>query len=210
MKKIEAPAEEKKWIQEALKGDSQAFSRLVETYQTPVFNLCFRMLGSSEDAEDASQETFLRAFLSLKKFEIDRSFLTWLLSIAAHYCIDVLRKRRFQVISVEELTEPDLAEPGPGVENIFDQNRESKQIQKMLNAIHPIDRAAVVMYYWYDYSYEEICTALSLSMSALKSRMHRARQTLLEEWNRQNRPDQSEEKAASKEPRKYMPVRMVL
>jgi RNA polymerase sigma-70 factor, ECF subfamily len=210
MKKIEAPAEETFWLKDASNGDSQAFSHLLETYERPVFNLCYRMLGNSQDAEDAAQETFLRAYQGLKHFDMNRSFSTWLLSIAAHHCIDQLRKRRFQVISVEELPEADLSEPKPGIEKIFDQKQESKKIQKMLDALNPIDRAAVVMYYWYDYSYDEICAALSMSMSALKSRMHRARQTLLEEWESRASTDPDQKPDESKQSRKYLPVRMVL
>ena len=210
MKKIEAPVDELIWLKAALQGDSHAFSCLVETYERPVFNLCYRMLGNTQDAEDAAQETFLRAFQSLKRFEMGRSFSTWLLSISAHHCIDQLRKRRFHMVSVEELPEAELSEPTPGVERIFDQKNESGRIQKLLDILNPIDRAAVVMYYWYDYSYEEICDALSISMSALKSRMHRSRRTLLEQWNSQGPADLDRKPETTSQSKKYLPERMVL
>ena len=76
------------WLRQAQKNDLTAFSRLVELYQTPVFNLCYRMLGNREDAEDAAQETFMRAFRAIKKYDPERPFKTWLLTIASRYCID--------------------------------------------------------------------------------------------------------------------------
>ena len=76
------------WIEKARNGDDEAFAMLVTTYQNPVYNLCYRMLGESNAAEDAAQETFWRAYQNLKHYDLDRSFITWLLSIAAHYCID--------------------------------------------------------------------------------------------------------------------------
>ena len=94
--------EEKAWIIQAQNGSDEAFTQLVETYQTPVFNLCYRMLGSSDAAEDAAQETFLRAFQHLHRYDLKRPFATWLLSIAAHYCIDRLRRKKLPVFSVDE------------------------------------------------------------------------------------------------------------
>jgi RNA polymerase sigma-70 factor (ECF subfamily) len=140
------------------------------------------MLGNAQDAEDAAQETFLRAYQSLKRYDNSRPFSTWLLSIAAHYCIDQIRKRRVQIVSVEELPVPDLPEPSPGMESNLSKKEEQQRIKAVIGVLDATDRAAVVMYYWYDFSYEEICQALSLSMSALKSRLHRARRVMAEEW----------------------------
>jgi len=173
---------ESEWLNKAQSGDAQAFTCLLEAYQRPVFNLCYRMLGNAQDAEDAAQETFLRAYQSLKRYDKSRPFSTWLLSIAAHYCIDQIRKRRVQIVSVEELPVPDLPEPSPGMESNLSRKEEQLRIKAVIGVLDATDRAAVVMYYWYDFSYEEICQALSLSMSALKSRLHRARHVMAEEW----------------------------
>ena len=80
------------WVIQAQQGNDEAFTRLVEEYQTHVYNLCYRMLGEPEAAEDAAQETFLRAYQNLRRYDQTRSFATWLLSIGAHYCIDRLRR----------------------------------------------------------------------------------------------------------------------
>lgn len=173
---------ESEWLKKAQAGDSQAFTSIVEHYQRPVYNLCYRMLGNAQDAEDAAQETFLRAYLSLKRYDSNRAFSTWLLSIAAHYCIDQIRKRRASVISIEELPVPDLPEQSPGIETNMSRKEEQFRLHSILNTLDPVDRAAVIMYYWYDFSYDEICQSLSLSMSALKSRLHRTRHALAEKW----------------------------
>ncbi len=81
------------WLGNALNGDQDSFGLLVDTYQKPVYNLCYRMLGTPGEAEDAAQETFWRAYQHGKRYDPNRSFITWLLSIAAHYCIDHSAKR---------------------------------------------------------------------------------------------------------------------
>lgn len=189
--------EEATWIDQALKGNSQAFGSLVELYQRPVYNLCYRMLSNAEDAEDAAQETFFRAYKALKRYDRSRAFSTWLLSIAAHYCIDQIRRRRFQVVSVEDLPYQDIPDAEPGVESSFSRKEEQKRIRAVLEVLDPTDRAAVVMYYWYDFSYEEIADALSLTLSAVKSRLHRARRAMAMQWTKNQA--QVAEGAVSKE-----------
>lgn len=170
------------WLIRAQKGDTGAFSRLVEHYQRSVYNLCCRMLGDGQDAEDAAQESFLRAYKGLKRFDLQRSFSSWLLSIAAHYCIDQLRKKRFNIVSTEDLLVPDLPDRSPHVESVLCQEEENMQIRTLLNVLTPTDRAAVILYYWYDYSYQAIAQTLNLSNSAVKSRLHRARRTMARSW----------------------------
>lgn len=187
--------DEATWVFQAQKGNSQAFGFLVELYQRPVYNLCYRMLGNAEDAEDAAQEAFFRAYKAIRRYDRSRAFSTWLLSIAAHYCIDQIRRRRFQVVSVEDLPYQDLPDMEPGVEKNFSRKEEQNQIRAVLEALDATDRAAVVMYYWYDLSYEEIADALSLTMSAVKSRLHRARRAMALHWAK-NQPQFTEGAAA--------------
>lgn len=173
---------ESQWLKSAQSGDPQAFTRLVETYQRPVFNLCYRMLSNPQDAEDAAQETFMRAYKAIRRYDRKRPFSTWLLSIAAHYCIDQIRRRRYPLVSVEELPVPDLPDPGIGLEIGLSRREEQRQVRGLLNVLDPTDRAAVVMYYWYDFSYKEISQSLNLTTSAVKSRLHRARRAMAQEW----------------------------
>jgi RNA polymerase sigma-70 factor, ECF subfamily len=174
---------EAQWLAKAVQGDSMAFTTLVETYQRPVYNLCYRMLGNAEDAEDAAQETFLRAYKSLRRYDPVRPFATWLLSIAAHYCIDQLRRKDLAVTSIDDLAVPDVPELAPDMDSRLSRKQEQQKVRAVLETLDPTDRAAVVMYYWYDYSYDEICQELGLSMSAVKSRLHRARKAMAVRWS---------------------------
>ena len=171
------------WIEKSLQGDDQAFGFLVDSYQKPVFSLCYRMLGNSNDAEDAAQESFIRAYQHLIKYDRKRSFATWLLSIAAHYCIDRMRKRRLSTVSTDVLPAEIIADRNaPNPEREFRAQEQEIKIQNLLNDLKPIDRAAIILRYWHDYSEVEIADALGLTVSAVKSRLYRARQSLANAW----------------------------
>lgn len=179
---------ESEWLLRAIKGESEAFSSLIETYQGPVYNLCYRMLGDPDEAEDAAQETFLRAYRGIKRYDSQRPFSTWLLSIAAHYCIDQIRRRRFTSVSYEENPLIDPPDLNPGPESSLMMSEDQKKVQALLKTLNPQDRAAIIMLYWYEFSYEEISQALSMSVSAVKSRLHRARIELAHLWDEQKPP----------------------
>ncbi len=174
--------QETDWIQQALQGDEAAYTSIVDLYQRPVYNLCYRMLGDPIEAEDAAQETFWRAYQNLKRYDTARSFPTWLLSIAAHYCIDQQRKRRIPILSVDLLPEEDAPDPAPNPEKVVGELEESSQMRRLLGKLGPQDRAAVIMRYWYEFSEEEIARSLSLTVSAVKSRLHRARKELAQNY----------------------------
>lgn len=170
---------DREWINKACLGDEEAFTKLVETYQNPVYNMCYRMLGEAGAAEDAAQETFWRAYQNLKRYDPQRSFITWILSIAAHYCIDQQRKRRIPLFELDEFPDFDLGDPNlPTPEKQLSSNEEDSALHRLINTLQPIDRAAVIMKYWHECSEEEISEMLDLSVSAVKSRLHRSRKQL--------------------------------
>jgi RNA polymerase sigma-70 factor (ECF subfamily) len=145
------------------------------------------MLGEPEAAEDAAQETFLRAYQNLHRYDLSRSFATWLLSIGAHYCIDRLRRRKLSVFSVDEENDDgtsfeiaDASSPDPEAETVKHEERDRLHI--LLKDLDETDRAAVIMRYWYDFSEIEIAESLKLTVSAVKSRLHRARRALAGMW----------------------------
>ncbi|MDO9129663.1 MAG: sigma-70 family RNA polymerase sigma factor [Anaerolineales bacterium] len=177
--------DEMAWIVQAQNGSDEAYTHLVEAYQTRVYNLCYRMLGEPEAAEDAAQETFLKVYQNLARYDRGRPFATWLLAIAAHHCIDRLRRRRFITFSIDEDDEaqmelPDHAAPDPETETV--RRQEQANLQQLLQSLNPTDRAALVLRYWQGCSEIEIAQALSLTVPAVKSRLHRARRELAELW----------------------------
>jgi RNA polymerase sigma-70 factor (ECF subfamily) len=193
---------ESDWLVRAAEGDEVAFSKIVETYQKPVFNLCYRMLGNAGEAEDAAQETFLRAYKSMNRYDPKRSFATWLLSIASHYCIDQIRKRKFHSFSMDDEDHAWLEPPAPGPnpEGAVSIGEKQAQVQELLEMLSPKDRSAVIMRYWYDYSYQEIAEALSLTVSAVKSRLHRSRRDLALGWKSQQVENNTTERICHESP----------
>ncbi len=177
-------------VTEALKHpmDPENFTEIVEQFQKPVYNLCARMLGDPDEAEDAAQETFWKAYKNIHSFDPQRSFLTWLLSIAAHYCIDQIRKRRFSSLSMDIMPEDFIPDLEPSPEMMTSQTEEQKKIRGLLDILAPEDKTAVIMRYWYDFSDEEIGNVLNLTVSAVKSRLFRARKQMAQEWLKNDTP----------------------
>ena len=169
-------------LERAQQGDTEAFSFLVSAYQTRVFNLCYRMLGDFHLAEDAAQEVFWRAYQGLHRFDRGRSFLTWLLSIAAHYCIDQLRKRKTPITNIDDWMEEMLSAPEASPEASYAAVEEQRQVQNLLMRLEANERAILVLRYWYEMSETEIAEMFSLSASAVKSRLYRARQKMARLW----------------------------
>ncbi len=175
--------EEEQWIAAARQGDTTAFGHLVEAYQNPVYNLAYRMLGNGPEAEDAAQEAFIRAYRYLDSYDPNRPFSTWLLSIASHYCIDQLRRRRIDWLPLkEEIAEPvRLASASPNPETVVTERDREAWVQDLMGSLSPTDRAAMTLHYWYDCPYDEIADVLDLTVSAVKSRLYRARRALAEQ-----------------------------
>lgn len=172
-------------IIQARQGDFKAFTMLVETYQRPVYNLCYRVLGEYQAAEDEAQETFLKVYLNLARYDLKRSFATWLLSIFAHDCIDRLRRRKFTTFSIDDeegqadLPDPSVLDP----ETEVAKRQEDGRLQDRLKFLDPTNRAAVILRYWHDCSKAEIAMVLHLTVPAVKSRLHRSRRRLAKMWN---------------------------
>lgn len=176
-----AMEQERLWALQAQQGDQDAFARIVEAYQRPVYNLAYRMLGSAEEAEDAAQEAFLRVYTRLETYDANRKLSSWILSIASHHCIDRLRKRRGKTVSMEDIEAerwlPDAAPPPE--EATLDDEREAR-IRRLLDTLPAQYRLFIVLRYWHDMSYDEIAEITSTTQSAVKSKLHRARRAMAE------------------------------
>ena len=198
---------EQQWVEAARRGDKNAFSRLVQAYQRPVYNLTYRMLGSSEEAEDAAQETFLRAYARLGQYDPDMKFSTWVFSIANHHCIDRLRKRRATHVSIDDNPVlENLVEETPQPEHQALDREQGAELQRLISQLDPDYRTPLVLRYWEDLSYEEIAQSMGVTVAAVKSRLFRARQQLMALYERNQSaaaPPSSGRKAAktpSREP----------
>ena len=179
-------AQEQIWLDRARAGDKASFGLLVEAYLRPVYNLTYRMLGNPEEAEDAAQETFLRAYSRLNQYDPKQKFSTWLFSIANHHCIDRLRKRRARFVSIDDNPvlmnlEGDMPMPESSALSM----EQSAEVQRLLHKMEPEYRTPLILRYWEEYSYDEIAEAMDLTVSAVKSRLFRARKQMADLYRQQ-------------------------
>jgi RNA polymerase sigma-70 factor (ECF subfamily) len=163
-------------------GDQAAFEELVLKYQDRIYNLCRHMLGNAHEAEDAAQDTFLKAYQKLKDFKPEASLYTWLYRIAVNTCLDYKKRPFFESLfkkadKGEEFVEEPLSD-WPSPEKLY----ESKQIGLALhNSIRKLPiklRTAIVLKEIEALSYEEIADILEISIGTVKSRISRARDEL--------------------------------
>ena len=169
--------EEMQWVRSARSGDQEAFAQIVVRYTGAVYNLCYRMLGSPQDAEDATQEIFLRVYTRLESYDSERRFSTWILSVASNYCIDRLRRRKFAWVTLDDVAFV-LPSTELGPERSALKQEQADQVQAALQHLPEQYRLVTILRYWYDMSYDEIATLTGLTESALKTRLHRARKQL--------------------------------
>jgi RNA polymerase sigma factor (sigma-70 family) len=166
-------------VELVLNGDQDTFAVLVERYKDAVQNLAYRMLGNVTEAEDVTQETFVRAYTQLATYKPVHKFSTWLLSIASHLAIDQLRRRRFLALPLEDVPFLEwIVDVGVGPEQSLLQGEQQDEIQVYLQRLPSKYRAVIILRYWYDFSYEEIAGALKLTPALVKARLHRARELL--------------------------------
>lgn len=170
----------------AQEGEIAAFESLVEEYEKRIYNLAYRMLGNTEDARDAAQETFLKAYAALANFRGDSSFSTWLYRIAKNACLDVLRARgRVHTFSLDdplhtEDGEIDRQVEGdlPAPEEVLLAREAESVINDALGQLNEHHRSVVVLRDIEGFSYEEIAEILDVRLGTVKSRLYRARVAL--------------------------------
>jgi RNA polymerase sigma-70 factor (ECF subfamily) len=160
----------------AARGDEDAFRVLVERHSRSVFRLAFRMTGTAEDAEDVVQETFVRAYRQLARFESRSNFATWLYRIGFNCAIDHLRSRNDKETNPapEVLDRLAPAATGPTSEDLVFAGQIGARVQQALNGLSEQERAAFLMRHYHGCSIEEICGALGLKTNAAKHSIFRA------------------------------------
>ena len=160
----------------AVGGDEDAFRVLVERHSRSVFRLAYRMTGSAEDAEDVVQETFVRAYRQLRRFEARSNFATWLYRIGFNCAIDQLRSRQSRESrqAPEALDRVAAPTPGPTSEDLVFAGQIGERVQQALNALSEQERAAFLMRHYHGCSIDEICRALDLKTNAAKHSIFRA------------------------------------
>ena len=172
-------------VERARSGDSDAFRLLVEQHSRAIFRLAFRMTGNEQDAEDVVQETFLRAYKQLDRYEARSSFSTWLFRIASNYSLDLIRMRKRHEEKRErgsKAEERDILQTisvnAPGPDRIAHSNQVQARVNEALNELSDQERTAFVLRHFEGLSIDEIGETLGTGTNATKHSIFRAVQKL--------------------------------
>src|SRR5579872_5489992 len=186
--------EESQWIAEAREGDKEAYRKIVEHYQDRLFGLALSMVRKREQAEDLTQEIFIKVYFALKQFEGQSAFYTWLFRIASNHCLDYLRKRQLSLVSldstvdeneniakVQTLEAPAAERPEAGMEV-------HTEMEDLLADIDPDHRLVLNLRELQGYSYEDIAALMKSGDNKIKSRINRAREAFKQAYSRKYGP----------------------
>ena len=179
-----------KRIEQVLKGNQNAYSDIVDLYQHKLYQICYRMLGNKQEAEDIAQEAFIRAYINLHTFDQKRKFSTWIYRIATNLCIDRIRKKKpdyyldAEVAGTEGLDmysqiAIDEALPEEQLEKMELQDR----IQYEISRLPEKYRSVIVLKYIEELSLQEISEILDMPLGTVKTRIHRGREALRQQLN---------------------------
>ena len=167
------------YINNVLKGETDAFTFLIEKYKNMVYSIAIKIVKSKEDAEEIAQDSFLKAFQKLDTFKGDSKFSTWLYTIAYRNAISLVRKRKIETTSIDafviENHSTDVEFPS---QKAIKNKEQQYYINKAINGLPETDRLLITLYYLHECSVEEIEKITSLKQSNIKVKLFRARKKL--------------------------------
>jgi len=169
-----------------LKGDHNAYAQLVERYKSYVFTLTLRFIKSREDAEEVSQDIFVKAYRSLADFKGMAKFSTWLYTIVNTTCITFLRKKKLDVRSLDDEKTFEVADSQDSGfrANQVEQKSRQTMVNKAIAMLNPDDAQIITLFYKNEQSLEEIGQILRVEVNTAKVRLHRARTRLKEKMEK--------------------------
>ena len=177
------PFSDEALVAQHLRGDDQAFAALVARYTAPIFNLAFRLTDDRAEAENATQETFLRAYSALPRSRTDLAFKPWLFQIAVNLCRDLARKKRPAAFA--DLAQEDESSPEEAIEDEtplplaqVEERELEKALTRAVADLPEIYRAVVTLRYTEELSYEEIAAVLQLPVNTVRTHLFRAKAML--------------------------------
>lgn len=167
------------------RGEKGAYQAIYDRYHQRVLNVCRRMLGKPEDAEEAAQEAFLRVYQALYRFNGRYQLGPWVTRIATNVCLDHLRSRARKPCepTTDELLELEIDTSDEDPEAIHIKRFEGRRVRRVLAGLPPMHRAAIVLRDFEGLSYEEVAIALDITEAQVKALIHRARQNFKRSWN---------------------------
>lgn len=172
-------------VKQIKKGEHEAFEKLVDMYKNKVYTICLRMVRIPQEAEDLAQETFIRAYNNIERYEVNRKFSTWLFRIATNLSIDYLRKKKpgasldAEIPGTEGLTmysQLESKDDGPQAQTV--KNELSEWVRAQIQQLPEKYRTAITLKYIEDLSLKEISDILDIPTATVKTRIHRGREAL--------------------------------
>jgi len=163
-------------INQCLKGNTEAFEPLVERYKKLVFNTAYRMMHNREEAEDITQEAFVRIYNSLARYNPEYKFSTWSLKITTNLCLDNLRKRKGETLPIDE--QFSICDEGPTPEEQYLRKENQKRVVEAINKLPEKYKEFIILFHHRNLSYQEIMDITGESLTIVKNRLYRARQML--------------------------------
>ncbi len=166
-------------INQILEGDTNVFSVLVDRYKDLVFTLALRMVKNREEAEEVSQDTFIKVFKSLSKFKGKSKFSTWIYKVAYNTCLDRLKrlKREYNVVAIDEFTEHHVKTMDNALQQMED-HEYKQEIQKCLHLLPSDDSFLLTLFYFEEQSLQEISKVVGLTANNVKVKLYRSRKKL--------------------------------
>jgi RNA polymerase sigma-70 factor (ECF subfamily) len=158
-------------IKKVQEGDIDAFKEIIILYKKPMYNLCFRMLNSREEAEDATQEAFIKIYRGINTYNAKYKLSSWVFKIASNVCIDAIRKRKTYTVSIDDYEIPDKYTPE---ENYIDSEMK-RDVNAAVESLPQIYKEVIIYYHFMNLSYKEISDILDMPMTKVKNRLYRAR-----------------------------------
>ncbi|MCO4822452.1 MAG: sigma-70 family RNA polymerase sigma factor [Flavobacteriaceae bacterium] len=170
---------DQKYIDAILNGDANAFAVLVERYKDLVFTLALRMLKHREEAEEVSQDSFIKIYKSLNKFKGDSKFSTWIYKVTYNTCLDRIKKnkRHHNTVTINEYTEHHVKTLDNALDKMEAHER-NQAIQYCLNLLPSDDSAILNLFYFEELSLEEIAKVVGLKPNNVKVKLFRSRKKL--------------------------------
>lgn len=165
-------------ILRARRGETEAFGELVRRYQATVFNVCYRLMNEAREAEDMTQEAFIRAHARLATFDLERPFGPWIRRVAANLCLNRLEALSPPVAALND--ERDEDDPRGRPEPLAEQRERTALLRMALASLPPHYRMVIELRHYQELSYDEIAATLRIPLSDVKSHLFRARKLLAE------------------------------
>lgn len=178
--------EDYEFVKQAIEGDQKAYAELMGRYRGSIFHMMLKMVNSREDADDLTLEAFGKAFNKLESYAPKYAFSTWLFKIATNNCIDYIRKKRLNLLSIDDTLEPDgsqsysnnLKSSTLDPEERFIKNQRVKLIRRVMGQLNLKYRLMIELRYFEELTYDEIAQELDIPLGTVKAQLFRAKEIL--------------------------------